>query len=82
MPFYLVAMVLLAAAVSLRLFRFGGVQKMVLAGITAGFILFVLSKLSGDLSKANLLSPVLAAMLPPVVGGVVGTIALMYQEDG
>jgi lipopolysaccharide export system permease protein len=29
-PFYLVAMVLLAASVSLRFFRFGGVQKIVL----------------------------------------------------
>ena len=36
-PFYLVAMVLLAAAVSLRFFRFGGVQKIVLGGIAAGF---------------------------------------------
>jgi lipopolysaccharide export system permease protein len=82
MPLYLMAMVLLAAAVSLRLFRFGGVQKMVLAGITAGFLLLVLSKICGDLSKANLLSPAIAAMLPPFVGGVAGTLALMYQEDG
>ena len=36
-PFLLVAMVFLAAAVSLRFFRFGGVQKMVLSGVAAGF---------------------------------------------
>ncbi len=35
-PFYLAAMVLLAAAVSLRSFRFGGVQKMVLGGVAGG----------------------------------------------
>ena len=43
----LTAMVLLAASVSLRFFRFGGVQKMVLGGISAGFLLFVLSKVHG-----------------------------------
>ena len=37
-PFYLAAMVLLAASVSLRFFRFGGVQKIVLGGIGVGCI--------------------------------------------
>ena len=37
LPFYLAAMVLLAASVSLRFFRMGGVQKVVLGGIAAGF---------------------------------------------
>jgi lipopolysaccharide export system permease protein len=82
LPLYLVAMVLLAAAVSLRLFRFGGVQRMVLGGIGAGFLLYVLSKVAGDLSKASLLTPVVAAILPPFLGGVTGLVALLYQEDG
>jgi lipopolysaccharide export system permease protein len=82
LPLYLVAMVLLAAAVSLRLFRFGGVQKMVLGGVASGFLLYVLSKIAGDLSKASLLAPALAAMLPPFFGGVIGVVALLYQEDG
>ncbi len=71
-PFYLVAMVLLAAAVSLRFFRFGGVQKMVLGGIGAGFLLYVLAKITGDLSKAGLMPPLAAAALPPAVGGLTG----------
>jgi lipopolysaccharide export system permease protein len=82
LPLYLVAMVLLAAAVSLRLFRFGGVQRMVLGGVAAGFLLYVLSKVAGDLSKASLLTPVVAATLPPFLGGVTGFVALLYQEDG
>jgi lipopolysaccharide export system permease protein len=81
-PFYLVAMVLLAAAVSLRLFRFGGVQKVVLGGIAAGFVLYVMAKITGDLSKAGMMAPLLAAGLPPGVGSVTGVIALLYQEDG
>jgi lipopolysaccharide export system permease protein len=81
-PFYLVAMVLLAAAVSLRFFRFGGVQKVILGGIGAGFLLYVLAKIAGDLSKAGLMAPFAAAALPPAVGGITGLIALLYQEDG
>lgn len=81
-PFLLAAMVLLAAAVSLRFFRFGGVQKMVLSGVAAGFLLYVLSKVTEDLSKAELMHPVAAAWVPVLAGGVTGFIALLYQEDG
>ncbi len=81
-PFLLAAMVFLAAAVSLRFFRFGGVQKMVLSGMAAGFLLYVLSKVTEDLSKAELMHPVAAAWLPVLVGGLTGFIALLYQEDG
>ena len=81
-PFMLAAMVFLAAAVSLRLFRFGGVQKMVLSGVASGFLLYVLSKMTDDLSKAELMHPVTAAWLPVIVGGLTGLLALLYQEDG
>jgi lipopolysaccharide export system permease protein len=81
-PFMLAAMVLLAAAFSLRFFRFGGVPKMVLGGIIAGFALYVMSKVSDDMSRAELLSPLLAAWLPVAVGGMTGFVALLYQEDG
>jgi len=81
-PFLLAAMVFLAAAVSLRFFRFGGVQKMVLSGVAAGFLLYVLSKVTDDMSKAGLMHPVAAAWLPVLAGGLTGFIALLYQEDG
>ena len=81
-PFLLIAMVMLAAAVSLRFFRFGGVQKMVLSGVGAGFLLYVLSKVTEDLSKAELMHPIAAAWLPVCVGGLNGFLALLYQEDG
>jgi lipopolysaccharide export system permease protein len=68
--------------VSLGFFRVGGVQKMVLSGISAGFLLFVLSKVTEDMSKAELLSPVAAAWIPVLVGGLTGLVALLYQEDG
>ena len=81
-PFLLAAMVMLAASVSLRFFRFGGVQKMVLSGVGAGFLLYVLSKVTEDLSKAELMHPIAAAWLPVLVGGLTGFLALLYQEDG
>jgi lipopolysaccharide export system permease protein len=81
-PFLLAAMVMLAASVSLRFFRMGGVQKMVLSGVGAGFLLYVLSKVTEDLSKAELMNPIAAAWLPVFVGGLTGFLALLYQEDG
>lgn len=81
-PFLLAAMVFLAAAVSLRFFRFGGVQKMVLSGVASGFLLYVLSKVTEDFSKAELMHPVAAAWLPVFAGGLTGLVALLHQEDG
>jgi len=81
-PFLLASMVLVAAAFSLRFFRFGGVQKMVLGGVSVGFLLYVISKVIDDLSKAELLQPTVAAWLPVVMGGMLGLVALLYLEDG
>jgi lipopolysaccharide export system permease protein len=81
-PFFLAAMVLLAASVSLRFFRFGGVLRMILSGITAGFLLYVLAKVTEDVSKAELMHPVAAAWAPMLAGGLTGIVALLYQEDG
>jgi lipopolysaccharide export system permease protein len=81
-PFMLAGMVFLAAAVSLRFFRFGGVQKMILSGVAAGFLLYVLSKVTEDMSRAELLHPIAAAWLPALLGTLIGVVALMYQEDG
>jgi|tagenome__1003787_1003787.scaffolds.fasta_scaffold20927155_2 lipopolysaccharide export system permease protein len=81
-PFMLAAMVLLAAAFSLRFFRMGGVQKMVLGGVASGFMLYIMSKLTDDLSKAELLPPMVAAWMPAAIGAMTGFVALLYQEDG
>jgi lipopolysaccharide export system permease protein len=81
-PFLLAAMVILAASVSLRFFRFGGITQMILSGIIAGFLLYVLSKVTEDMSKAELMHPAAAAWLPVLVGGLTGFVALLYLEDG
>lgn len=81
-PALLVAMVLVAAAFSLRFFRFGGIQNMVLSGVAIGFMLYVLSKITDDLSKAELMHPIVAAWLPVLIGTLTGLVPLLYQEDG
>ena len=81
-PFLLAAMILLAASVSLRAFRFGGVPQRILLGVAAGFSIYVLSKVTEDLSKAELLYPLLAAWLPIVAGGLSGFLVLLHEEDG
>ncbi len=81
-PFLLAAMVLLAAAFSLRFFRFGGVQKMVVGGVASGFLLYLVAKLTDDLSRSELLQPTVAAWLPVILGGMTGLLVLLHQEDG
>ncbi|MDB5591027.1 LPS export ABC transporter permease LptG [Enterovirga sp.] len=81
-PLLFVAMVFLAASVSLRFFRFGGVAKMVLGGVSAGFVLYVVTEVMRDLGGAGLVGPTVAAWFPAVVGSLLGALALLYQEDG
>jgi lipopolysaccharide export system permease protein len=81
-PLMLVAMVLIAASFSLRFFRFGGIPKMVSGGVLAGFVLYVATKLIGDLGGAGLLSASVAAWSPAVIGSLLGTLVLLHQEDG
>ena len=81
-PLMFVAMVLVAASFSLRFFRFGGVARMVAGGVTAGFVLYVATKLVGDLGGAGLLSTKVAAWSPAVIGSMLGSLVLLHQEDG
>jgi lipopolysaccharide export system permease protein len=81
-PLLFIAMVFVAASVSLRFFRFGGVTRMVLGGVAAGFVLYVATEVMRDLGGSGLIGPAVAAWFPAVVGSLLGTLALLYQEDG
>ena len=78
----LAAMVLIAASFSLRFFRMGGVGLMVSGGVAAGFVLYVCTKLVGDLGGAGFISAPVAGWSPAVVGCLCGVLALLHQEDG
>ncbi len=82
MPGLLAAMVLVASCFSLRLFRMGGVQKMVSGGVAAGFVLYVSTKIVGDLGGVGVVSPAVAGWSPAVVGCLFGVYVLLHQEDG
>ena len=82
LPLSLAAMTLVAACFSLRLFRMGGVQKMVLGGVSAGFMLYVATKIIGDLGGAGFVSAPVAAWSPALGGCLFGVYVLLHQEDG
>ncbi len=81
-PVLLAAMVLVGACFSLRFFRMGGVEIMVLGGVVAGFVLYVVTKVVNDLGEAGFLSAVAAGWSPGIVGCLFGVYVLLHQEDG
>ncbi|WP_029355559.1 LPS export ABC transporter permease LptG [Bosea sp. 117] len=81
-PLLLLAMVLIAASLSLRVFRFGGIGQTILGGVAAGFLLYVSTKLAEDLGEAGIVHPFMAAWFPAVVGALVGVLILLHREDG
>jgi lipopolysaccharide export system permease protein len=81
-PLTLASMVLIAACFSLRFFRMGGIEYMVSGGVVAGFVLYVATKVVGDLGGAGLLSTSVAGWSPGIVGCLFGVYVLLQQEDG
>jgi lipopolysaccharide export system permease protein len=81
-PIVLLAMVLIAAIVSLRFSRSRDVGTMILAGVAVGFMLYVISKIAWDLGSGGIVPPPLAAWLPAIVTLLVGTTVLLHLEDG
>ena len=81
-PLLFLAMVMIAAAVSLRFFRIGGIAPMILSGVVAGFLLYVGSELAEDLASAGMIGVVPAAWGPAAATVLLGFMVLLQQEDG
>ncbi len=81
-PLLLVAMVLLAATVSLRSFRQGGIQTMVATGIIGGVGFFLLTEVSRQIGLAGLAPAMVAIWLPVVIAVLASVTMLLHQEDG
>ncbi len=81
-PFLLAVMVLLAATCSLRAFRFGKVQTMVIIGLSAGFTFFIFSEISRNFGVSGLAAPEVAAWAPAGIAGFLALTVLLHQEDG
>jgi lipopolysaccharide export system permease protein len=81
-PLLLAAMVLLGATVSLRSFRSGRIQTMVVTGMLGGFGFFLMAEVSRQIGVAGLVSPKVAVWVPVFVVALVSTTVLLHQEDG
>lgn len=81
-PVVLLAMVLIAAIVSLRFSRSNELGNMILAGVGVGFMLYVVSKIAWDLGSGGIVPPQLAAWLPAMVTILMGATVLLHLEDG
>jgi len=81
-PFLLVAMVLLAATVSLGSFRSGNIQTMVVLGMIGGFGFFIVLEVSRQLGVAGLAPPAIAVWVPVIAASLLSLTVLLHQEDG
>ncbi len=81
-PLLCVAMVLLAATVSLRSFRSGGIQTMVVTGMMGGLGFFLFAEVSRQIGVAGLVPPWAAVWLPVLLVILVSLTVLLHQEDG
>lgn len=81
-PWLMCAMALIAATVSLRLFRLGNILPMILGGVGAGFLLYVALEVARQLGSSGVVADIWAAWTPVVVAMLVGLTILLYQEDG
>lgn len=82
MPFLLVAMTLIAATVSMRFARMGQSVTMILGGVLAGFLLYVVSVLVKAFGNAGIVPPFIVVWIPVVVAMFFGVTFLLYKEDG
>ena len=80
--FLLMAMVLLAATVSLGSFRSGNIQTMIVVGMLGGFGFFLILEVSRQLGVAGLAPPAIAVWVPVVAASLVSLTVLLHQEDG
>jgi lipopolysaccharide export system permease protein len=82
LPALLVTMTLIAATVSMRFARMGQSATIILGGVLAGFLLYVISVLVQAFGSAGFVPPIAAAWFPVVVAGFFGVTFLLYREDG
>ena len=81
-PFLYMAMILLAASVSLRPPRLRGTAMLVLAGIFGGFFVFFSSSFLQAMGGAGQIPIVIAAWFPALITFMLGLFILSLTEDG
>ena len=82
LPLLAGTMALVSAGFSMRQTRRGGVAQMIASGVAAGFLLFVVSKVTEEFGDSGALPAVLAAWAPAVAGLMLAVSLLLHLEDG
>ena len=81
-PLFLVAMVLVASAFTMRHTRFGGTGVAVLASVLLGFGLYFIRSFAQILGENGQIPVILAAWAPPVASILLALGLLLHAEDG
>jgi lipopolysaccharide export system permease protein len=81
-PLLFAAMVLLAAAFSLRPPRSGGAGMLVALSLAAGFFVFFMESMLGAFGISQKIPAIAAAWTPAAVTLLLGSAALLHLEDG
>jgi len=82
LPLLLSAMVVIAAAFSLREHKFGGMTILIGGCVLTGFGFFILSNVALALGMSGTIPPLAAAWTPAAIAGLLGAAALFHIEDG
>ena len=81
-PFLLAIMVLIAATCSLRTFRLGRIQMMVIIGLAIGIGFFMFAEISRQIGLSGKVAAEIATWVPLIVWSFVVMTVLLHQEDG
>lgn len=81
-PLMFAAMTALGAAFSLRLMRLGGMTRLVISGVSLGFVIFFVNQLFSSMGKAGVIPVSLAGWSPAVLALLAAMTLLVYTEDG
>jgi lipopolysaccharide export system permease protein len=81
-PVLFAAMILIAACVSLRPPRQGGVLAFMIAGVLLGFVVFFMSSFLSALGASHQIPAILAAWAPALIAFLLGVTVMLSLEDG
>ncbi|MDJ0994271.1 MAG: LPS export ABC transporter permease LptG [Dinoroseobacter sp.] len=81
-PLFMVSMVLISAAFTMRHTRFGRTGMMVLFAVLLGFAMYFLKSFAQVLGETNKIPILAAAWFPPIAGISLALALLLHQEDG
>jgi lipopolysaccharide export system permease protein len=81
-PLLFMGLALLAVAFALKHQRTGGAIRLIIVGLSVGFLLFFLRDFMRALASADIVPIPLAAWTPALLAVMIGASILLYSEDG